>query len=229
MTDKQIEKARKLRYKKALVNEINYDFIVEMLNEIIWDCDEVKVYCKDDFEDLADALGDDEEAEEFAMQFSMLSGDVYSLKCDIKEYEFNYEDFPKYFDSFFVAVKGGNFGGGLMGYDEYEGDYFGLDSYESSLAEEESRKRLQRLTKAEIINIATRCFRIFTAFTGVYSRYQDLKTAIDILKDKHNGFIQTIRQINELYEKVDEEYFYGEATRKFDKMLSNLPDYVWVQ
>ena len=41
MTDKQIEKARKLRYKKALVNEINYDFIVETLNEIIWDCDEV--------------------------------------------------------------------------------------------------------------------------------------------------------------------------------------------
>lgn len=199
MTEKQIEKARKLRYKKALVNEINYDFIVEMLNEIIWDCDEVKIYYKDDFEELADALGDDEEAEEFAMQFSMLSGDVYSLKCDIKEYEFNYEDFPKHFDNFFVAVKGGDYGGGLMSYDEYEGDYFGLDSYENSLAEEESRKRLQRLTKAEII------------------------------KDKHNGFIQTIRQINELYEKADEEYFFGEVTRKFDRMLSDLPDYVWVQ
>lgn len=229
MTEKQIEKVRNLRCKKALVNEINYDFIVETLNEIIWDCDEVKVYCKDDFEDLADALGDDEEAEEFAMQFSMLSNDTDSLKCDIKECEFNQEDFPKYFDNFFVAVKGRDYGGGLGFYDEYEGDYYGLDIYESELAEEESRKRLQRLTKAEIINTATRCFRVFMAFMGIYSRYQDLKTAIDIIKDRHNGFVKATKQINELYEKADEEYFFGESTIKLDKMLSDLPDYVWVQ
>ena len=144
--------------------------------------------------------------------------------------EFNDDEcIQKYFDNFFVAMGGGDFGSGILGYDDSEGDYFGLDIYESEFAEEESQKRLQRLTKSEIISTATRCFRIFMAFTGVYSRYQDLKTAIDILKDRHNGFIQTIRQINELYEKANEEYFYGETTRKFDKMLSNLPDYVWVQ
>lgn len=229
MTEKQIEKARKLRYKKALVNEINYDFIVEMLNEIIWDCDEVRVYCKDDLDDLTEALGDYEEAEEFAMQFSMLSGDADSLRYDMKECEFNQEDFLNYFDSFFVAVKGEDYGGGLMGCDAYECDYYGLDSYESSLAEEENRKRLQRLTKAEIINTATRCFRVFMAFIGIYNRYQDLKTAIDIIKDRHNGFVQATKQINELYEKADKEHFFGEATRKFDKLLADLPDYVWVQ
>lgn len=230
MTEKQIEKARKLRYKKALVKEISYDFIMETLNEIEWDCDEVKVYCKDDFDELADVLGDDEEAEEFATQFAILSNDAYALKYDIEDLEFNDDEcIQKYFDNFFVAMGGGDFGSGILGYDDSEGDYFGLDIYESEFAEEESQKRLQRLTKSEIISTATRCFRIFMAFTGVYSRYQDLKTAIDILKDRHNGFIQTIRQINELYEKANEEYFYGETTRKFDKMLSNLPDYVWVQ
>ncbi|MDE6539859.1 MAG: hypothetical protein K2K66_06685, partial [Ruminococcus sp.] len=196
------------------------------LKKIEWTCNEIKVFHKDDLESLADALGDDEEAEEFAMQFSMLSGDAYSLRRDIEIYDMYIKE---YFDNFFVAVKGGDSGGGLTGYDAYDCDYYGLDSYESSLAEEESQKRLQRLTKAEIINIATRCFRVFMSFQSVYSRYQDLKTAIDIIRDKHNGFIQTIRQINELYEKANEEYFFGEATIKFNKMLYDLPDYVWVE
>lgn len=224
MTEKQIEKAPNLRYKKALVDEINYDFIRETLYRIQGDCDEIRVYCKDDFDNLVDVLGDDEETEEFAVQFSLLSNDCYTILQDLQDH-----DVPEYFDDFFVAVKGGDFGGGLVGYYSCECDYYGLESYESMFAEEESMKRLQRLTKSEIISTATKCFRVFMAFTGLYSRYQDLKTAIDIIKDKHNGFVKVTKQINELYEKADEEYFFGEATRKFDKLLSDLPDYVWVQ
>ncbi len=224
MTEKQIEKVHKLRYKKAFVDEINYDFIRETLYSICEDCSEVRIYCKDDFETLADAIGNDDEAYEFSMQFSVLSNDAYSLMCDIKD-----ECISEHFDDLFVAIKGGDYGSGLFIYDPYEGDYFGLDSLESSLAEKNSQKRLQRLTKSEIIDTATRCFRIFMAFVGLNSRYQDLKAAIDIIRDKHNGFIQIVKKINELYEKADDEYFFGDATREFDRLLSDLPDDVWVQ
>lgn len=223
MTEKQIGKVRNLRYKKVFVNEISYDFIRDTLYQICEDCGEVRIYCKDDFEVLADAIGNDDDAYEFSMQFSVLSNNAYSLNMDIYDY-----DVSDYFDNFFVAVKGGDFSN-LYGYDSCEGDYFGLDSYECSLAENESLKRLQRHTKSEILNIATKCFRVFMTFTGVYSRYQDLQTAIDIIKDKHDGFIQVIKKINELYEKADDEYFFGDATRELDRLLSDLPDDVWVQ
>jgi len=67
------------------------------------------------------------------------------------------------------------------------------------------------------------------AFIGVQNRYQDLKTAIDILKDKYSGLLQTINQINELYEKAEEEYSWGRVYPEFDRLLDALPYDVWVQ
>lgn len=216
------EKTRQLCYKKALVSGINYDDIVSMTNEIWGDCEEIGYYSKEDFEELADILGDDELAYEFKLMFGTLSADCYNLWNDLKGY-----DVPEYFNDFFVAVKGGNYGG--LGFYGEDYDYYGLDSSETWLAEDKAKKRIERLTKSEIINTATKCFRVFMAFMGVQSRYQDLKTAIDILKDKHSGLLQTIKQINELYEKAAEEHFYGEHTKEFDRLLDALPYDIWVQ
>jgi len=218
------EKTRKICYKKALVNGMNYYEIVNEVRQIMEECDEISYYSKEDFEDLADILGNDEMAYEFKMTFGTLSADCYRLSEDLQDY-----DIPEYFNDFFVAVKGGNYGDGLLGYDADKGDYFGLDTYEIWAAEEVSRKRIERLTKAEIINTATKCFRIFMAFMGVQSRYQDLKTAIDILRDRHSGLLQAIKQINELYEKSAEENFWGEHSKEFDRLLDALPYDVWVQ
>ena len=157
------------------------------------------------------------------MQFAILSGDAESLRNDLFDY-----DVEENFDGFFVAVRGAGQGGGLSYYDDFCGDYFGLESYETRVAEEESRKRLLRLKKTEIIDTAIRCFRIFTAFQSVHQRYQDLKIAIDILKDKHSGFVQITREVNELFEKADSENFFGENTRKFDKVVAELPEFAWL-
>lgn len=221
----KIEKAKKRIYKKALVSEINYEYILSTLIDIQADCDEIGYYDKEGFEELADILGSDETAYEFKMTFGTLSADCYSLTEDLQSC-----DVTDYFDDFFVAVKGGNYGDGLYSYDDdEEGDYFGLDSAEIWKAEEESEKRLQRLTKQEIISTAMKCFRVYMAFTEVYSRYQDLQDAIDILKDRHSGLLQTIKKINELYEKSAEECFYGGHTKEFDRFLGALPYDIWVQ
>ncbi len=218
------EKTRQMCYKKSLVSGINYYDILDRTNEIMGDCDEISYYSKEDFEELADILGDDELAYEFKMMFGTLSADCYHLWNDLRDY-----DIPEYFNDFFVAVKGGNYGDGLLGYDSDEGDYFGLDSVDSWAAEEESKKRISRLTKSEIINTATKCFRVFMSFMGIQCRYQDLKVAIDILKDRHSGLLQTIKQINELYEKANEERFCGKHTEEFDRVLESVPYDIWVQ
>lgn len=217
------EKVKKICYKKALVNGMNYDSIVNELYDIMNECDEISYYDNVEFEELADILGDDELAYEFKMMFGTLSADCDRLSNDLQDY-----DIPQYFDDFFVAVRGGSFNG-LGYYDEENGDYYGLDIFESELAVSERQKRIERLTKSEIIYTATKCFRIFMSFVGVKNRYQDLKTAIDILKDKHSGLLQAIKEINELYEKSSEENFWGEYTKKFDKVLNSLPYDIWVQ
>ena len=51
---------------------------------------------------------------------------------------------PECSDDFFAGISGD--GGGMLGFDEFEGDYFGLDAgYESRIACEEAEKRLIRL------------------------------------------------------------------------------------
>ena len=160
------EKTRKICYKKALVDGMNYYEIVNEVCQIMEECDEISYYSKEDFENLADILGNDEMAYEFKMTFGTLSADCYRLSEDLQDY-----DIPEYFNDFFVAVKGGNYGDGLLGYDADEGDYFGLDTSEIWAAEEISRKRIERLTKSEIISTATKCFRIFMAFMGVCLLY----------------------------------------------------------
>lgn len=108
MTNKmKIEKARQRCYKKAFVNEINYEYIVDTLYSIQSDCEEIKCYGNLKFEELADALGDDDMAYEFDMMFNTLSSDCYSMLTDLQD-----SCISEYFDDFFVAVKGGDYGGG---------------------------------------------------------------------------------------------------------------------
>ena len=204
------EKIRKIWSKKALINEMNYANRKGVVYHRFIDYGKFTLN------------GSDEDAEEFAVQFSMLSGDAESLRNDIRDY-----DVEEYFDNFFVAVHGAEFCNGLSFFDECECDYYGLDSYETSIAEEESKNRLLHLKKSEIIDIAVRCFRVFMAFQSVYSRYQDLKVAIDILNDRHNGFVEMTKQINELYDKANEEHFFGQSTSRLNKIIANLPDFAW--
>ena len=222
--DMKCEKMKKVCYKKAFVRGINYDEIVNTVSDIMEECDEISYYDRAELDELTDTLGDEELAYEFKTMFGTLSADCNQLWSDLQD-----TDIPEYFNDFFIAVNGRNFGGCLDFYDEEQGDYFGLDSGEAWDAENKAEKRIERLTKTEIIRTATKCFRIFMAFVGIQCRYQDLKTAFDILKDKHSGFLQTIKRINDLYAKAEEEQFWGEQNKEFDRLLDSLPYDVWVQ
>lgn len=119
----------------------------------------------------------------------------------------------------------------LIGYDSYEEDYFALTSFESGLAQNESEKRLMKLTKQEILQTAEQCFGVATAFLNVRYKFDYLKATFDILRDENNSFLETIKDIEKAYEKANDDEFnpYSKSTNEFDKLIKGLPERTWIE
>ena len=224
------QKARNLRYKKPIAKELNLDKITDDLWEIQEECENVRWYT--DSEDGSDSLinalaGDEEEAYEFKMAFGDLCAECDQMMNDLQE-----EWVPECFDLFFVAVGAGESYGGLLGYDAYEQDYFGI-SCPDSWAEDEAMKKLKSMTKDEFIAAARQCFKIYQAYIGLRNRYDSLKAAIDILRDQNTGILQAVREIEELYDaasKKQERYAeYSKEWRTFERYTDTLPQEAWIQ
>lgn len=223
-------KAKNLRYKKPVAKGLTLDDIREALWGIREACDDVQYYIvEEDDETLVNALdGDEDDAFEFKMMFADLTAECEQMDRDLQE-----AYIPEYFDLFFVAV---NKGGEMLGFDTYEQDYFGLGSFECELANEEAAKKMKRLTKDQLIETAQVCFKVYQSYIGLQYRYDCIKAALDILRDENTGYLQMVRQIEEAYEKADEEtdgfrweFRGGPALRELDSLIDNMPQEAWVQ
>ena len=218
-------KAEALRYRKPLVKNINLDDIQYDICEISEKCDEVRYFVESDEETLINALdGDEDEVFEFKMMFAELSADCERMYEDLQQ-----EYVPECFDIFFVAAAKDK---DMMGWDSYEQDYYGLSGFESSKAVEEAEKRLERLTKSQLIEASQQCFKIFYSYIGLRHRYDCLKAAMDILRDKNAGYLQMVKRIGELYKAAEKEEFKGylsEACREYDRLLACMPQEAWIQ
>lgn len=222
-------KAKNLRYKKPIAKGLTLDAIREALWEIMEACADVQYYVEEDEETLINALdGDEDDAFEFKMMFADLTAECEQMNEDLQN-----EYIPEYFDLFFVAA---NKGGEMFGFDTYEQDYFGLSSFEGELANKEAAKKMKRLTKDQLIETAQVCFRVYQSFIGLQHRYDCIKAALDILRDENTGYLQMVRQIEEAYEKADEEtdgfrweFRGGPALRELDSLIDNMPQEAWVQ
>lgn len=223
-------KAKQLRYKKPIVKNLNLDFIQQDLWDIQEACEEVHWFAdSDDGEDtLINALnGDEDEAYEFKMEFADLCAECERMFEDIEE-----EWVPKCFDIFFVSAGAGENYGGLLGFDEYEGDYFGIGCSDS-WAEDETKKKLKQMTKDELIASTRQCFKVFQAYIGIRNRYDSLKAAIDILRDQNTGHIQTVKEIERLYEEASKQQDrfaeYSKEWKEFERYTDSLPQEAWIQ
>ena len=224
------EKARNLRFKKPIVKDLNLDKITEGLWEIQGVCEEIRWYTdSDDGEDsLINALdGEEDEAYEFKMAFADLCAECERMQGDLQE-----EWVPECFDIFFVTSGAGESFGGMLGWDSYEGDYFGIDGMDV-FAEDEARKKLKRLSKDELITAARQCFKVYQAYIGLRNRYDSLKAAIDILRDQNTGFLQIIKEIEKLYEQAAEHQGlyaeYSKEWKEFKRYTDALPPEAWIQ
>jgi hypothetical protein len=214
-------KAKQMRYKKAAMSMINKENVYEELYEIMNECDEIRYFISDD-ESLVEAMNDDEEeAYEFRMLFMDLSAKCETLECTMRD---NYV--TEHFDDFLVGILGNRFK--MIGYDEYEEDYFNLTLFEAGLAQTESGKRVMRLTKEQMLEVCGQCLGIVISFLDIRHKYDYLKASFDILKNKNSSILQTIKGIEELYEKAVEDSFCGEHDKLFNMYVSGLPDEVWL-
>lgn len=91
------EKAKNLRYKKAIVSQLNFEEITSQLYDISSVCEEYQYYFSSDDDTLLNALdGDDEQKQEFKMMFSDLSYECDSLR-DIVNDTYVSEHFDDFF------------------------------------------------------------------------------------------------------------------------------------
>lgn len=219
-------KAQNLRYKKPIAKNLNLDAITQDLWNMQEVCEEIRWYT--DSEDGGDSLinalsGDEDEAYEFKMAFADLCAECERMLEDLQE-----EWVPECFDIFFVAVGAGD----LLGWDSYEGDYFGISSYESNLAEKDSKGKFKRMTKDELIDASRQCFIVYQAYIGLRNRYDSLKAAIDILRDQNTGVLQTVKEIEKLYDAAQEKQGnyaeYSKEWEEFDRYADALPQEAWI-
>lgn len=222
-------KAKQLRYKKPIVKNLNLDYITQDLWDIQEACEEVHWYTdSDDGEDtLVNALcGDEDEAYEFKMAFADLCAECERMFEDLHE-----EWVPDCFDIFFVAAGAGESNGGLLGFDEWEHDYFGIGGMDS-YAEDEAKEKLKRMTKDELIAAARQCFKVYSAYIGLRNRYDSLKAAIDILRDQNTGYLQVVKEIERLYEMAQGEQGrfaeYSKEWKEFERYTDALPQEAWI-
>lgn len=225
----KINKAKQLRYKKPIVKNLNLDSITQDLWDIQEACEDVHWYTdSEDGEDtLVNALsGDEDEAYEFKMAFADLCAECARMFEDIRE-----EWVPECFDIFFVSAGAGETYGGLLGFDEWEQDYYGLNCSES-WAEDEAKKKLKQMTKDELIAATRQCFKVYAAYIGLRNRYDSLKAAIDILRDQNTGYLQVVKEIEKLYEAASEHQEryaeYSKEWKEFERYTDSLPQEAWI-
>ena len=147
------ERARALRYKRPALASMGWDMLWSELDNISEACDEIRWFMDGDdgFDSLVNALdGEEDEAFEFKMAFSDLSGRCELLGNALRE---AYIDSEQY-DDCTVALVGNRYD--IVGYDSEEEDYFSLCRYDADAATTESGKRLMRLTKADSASVS--CF-----------------------------------------------------------------------
>lgn len=226
--EKKREKARQLRYKKPIVKDLNLWQIREELDEISEECDSVRYFWESDDETLINAMdGDEDEAYEFKMMFADLCSECDQMREDLEE-----SYVPDCFDILFVAAGAGEFGGGYLGWDTYEQDYYGIDCTDDFIRGE-GAQRMKRMTKDQIIECTHACLKVLYAYIGIRYRYDSLKAALDILRDANTGHLKLIRRIDELYGEAEEESLgfklNTEKSRQLDAMFEALPQEAWLQ
>lgn len=224
--------AKDLTRLKPIVSELNWEKIHEKLWEMQEKVEDVKWFAdEDNIEALTNALdGDMDDAFEFRMAFSDLSGELYQMECDLRDYDDSY--ISEFFDKFIGSCGIEDEFGGFLGIESSIGDYSGINPYCDSRIEELLQSSLVKLTKKEILDTAAISIRILVNYLSLCSRYENLKHALDILSKENLDVLKAVGRINELYELVWDKKGLFNGNKKYyeewEKVLDALPRETWV-
>lgn len=218
-TRSKAEIARELRFKKPILEQLNYEAITSELWDIQSKCDELLYIDQSDRDLLINAMdGDEDEVEEYRMTFADISADCERLIDAMSD-----TGVEENFDIFLVTANGGFYR--TVGYDSYEADYFLLSGYESEWAQSEAAKRLMRLTKQEIIELARKVFGVIAAYTDLMQHYDKLEAVYNIAKGENALLLSAVQRVDEAYTR----YIENDDEREFDELVASLPPRAWLE
>jgi hypothetical protein len=193
------------------------EFLDSELNEISDNAYEYEWSVMED-ETLIDALsGNSDDLYEFRFMFSDLASRCESLREALENTHVS-----EHFNDLFVGIVGNKFN--LVGFDSFEEDYFALASFQTDLAQNESAKRLMRLSKETLLSVAGQCFGIAVSILDLRHTFDCLTSALELLRGNRTVLLKNIKDIEEAYEAAAQRNFcsYGrgsEAVDHFDELL----------
>ena len=228
MEDARARRARALRYKRAVLDSLGFEFMWNELEEMRESLDTIHWWTDQDEEMLINVLdGDTDDVWEFKMMFADLeskSDQLFNILLDMCRRE---ENFGRSFDDCTVALVGNRYR--TVGFDFIEEDYFALSSYEGELAQTEAGKRLMRKTKPEIIATIGQCLGILIAYLDLRQQYDYLKATFDILVDENTSILQQIKEIETAYQEFAEAGWNKnhDAEKRLDRLVATMPNRAW--
>ena len=234
------QKARATRFKKPLVHRLSLYDMLTFTDEIGEELGQIE-YMGDARggarRAMAEFLGDEDEAAELMMAFSILGEDVEKFRNDINELfgygadEYAEDDSDvRAYDDFLAGIRATIANGGTMlGFDDYQGDYFGLDEWETDSAVQEAQKRLERFTKKQLIEQAQKAFNVAFSYLMIENRWNRLKDVLDLIRGEWGGWLEEASALEQEYEKQMKEDELYRKWYRFDQLTRSLPDTVWLE
>ena len=199
-------------WKKSMLQSLGLGSIVEYLCEISENGD---MYGYDG--------GDDGYYQEYKELFDDLAGGASSLLDALNEYDmYGGASIKDVWNEMTVALLGET--QRVLGFDAVEQDYFGMIDCQENLAVEEAEKKLERLTKHNLIQYFRKVLVILVSFLDIKAAHDCLTSIVQELDEKGALLEQKNEKINQIYGDLT-----GKNGEQFDSLVANLPQRMWVE
>jgi len=204
-----MKQSKKPLWKKSMLQSLNYSGIVDWLYEVM-DNGDMYGYEREE-------TGESGYYQEYKDQFDDLSAGAYGLWEALQEsiIRDNWDDMT-------VALLGHT--QTVLGYDAVETDYFGILNCEQDWAVDEAAKRIERMTKRDLIYAFRQVMATLVLFFDVKAAHDCLVSIVEELDERGALLQKKNDEINRLYQDLT-----GANESDFDRIIENVPQRMWVE
>lgn len=198
-------------WKTSMLKTLNFYEIIEYLDEI---------------GNNGDPYGYDREEsgyyQEYKEQFDDLADGAYRLWYALDNSDYSDYSLRDIWDDMTVALLG--YQEKVLGFDQFEEDYFAMLSYQEDAAVEEAEKRLMRFTKEQLIKNFRKVLTTLILFFDIKAAHDCLESIVEELDERGAILERKNEQINKLYEDLT-----GSNAEDFDNIIRSIPPRMWVE
>lgn len=206
-----MEQSKRPIWKTSMLKTLNFYEIIEYLDEI---------------GNNGDPYGYDREEsgyyQEYKEQFDDLADGAYRLWDALDNSDYSDYNLRDIWDDMTVALLG--YQEKVLGFDQFEEDYFAMLSYQEDAAVEEAEKRLMRFTKEQLIKNFRKVLTTLVLFFDIKAAHDCLTSIVEELDERGAILERKNEKINRLYEDLT-----GANAKDFDEIIQGIPPRMWVE